>query len=44
MTPPLEYWTLKQKQQAPKLGLQEKLAIIDDTDKNLLSKRSEVIS
>ena len=60
----IEYWNLKQKQQAPRLTweikgqykaynptlkkcnlcLNEKLAIIDDPDKNLLNKRSEVIS
>ena len=60
----IEYWILKQKQQAPRLTweikgqykaynptlkkcnlcLNEKLAIIDDPDKNLLNKRSEVIS
>ena len=60
----MEYWTLKQKQLAPRLTkeikgqnnaynptlkkcnlyLNEKLAIIDDSDKNLLNKRSEVIS
>ena len=60
----IEYWTLKQKQQAPTLTLEikgqykaynptlkkcnlclnEKLAIIDDPDKNVLNKRSEVIS
>ena len=60
----VEYWTLKQKQQAPRLTwdikgqykaynptlkkcnvcLNEKLAMIDDPDKNLLNKRSEVIS
>ena len=60
----VEYWTLKQKQQTPRLTweikgqykaynptlkkcnlcLNEKLAIIDDPDKNLLNKRSEVIS
>ena len=60
----VEYWTLKQKQQVPRLTweikgqykaynptlkkcnpcLNEKLAIIDDPDKNLLNKRSEVIS
>ena len=59
-----EYWTLKQKQQAPRLTweikgqykaynptlkkcnlcLNEKLAIKDDPNKNLLNKRSEVIS
>ena len=65
MTPSyLEYWTSKQKQQAPRLTweikgqykvfnpavkkwnfcLNEKLAIIDDPDKNMLNKRSEVIS
>ena len=58
----VEYRSLKQKQQAPRLTseikgqyktynlkkynlcLNEKLAIIDDPDKNLLNKRSEVIS
>ena len=60
----VQYWTLKQKQQAPRLTweikgqykaynptlkncnlcLNEKLAIIDDPDKNLLNKKSEVIS
>ena len=60
----VECWTLKQKQQAPKLTweikgqykvynptlkkcnlcLNEKLAIIDNPDKNVLNKRSEVIS
>ena len=60
----VEYWTLKQKQQAPRLTwemkgqyktynpvlkrynlcLNEKLAIIDDPYKNVLNKRSEVIS
>ena len=60
----VEYWTLKQKQQATRLTwemkgqdktynlilkrynlcLNEKLAIIDDPDKNVLNKRSEVIS
>ena len=60
----IEYWTLKQKQQAPRLTweikgqykaynptlkkcnlcLNEKLAIIDDPDKNVLNERSEVIS
>ena len=59
-----EYWTLKQKPQAPRLlwemkgqykaynptfkkcnlCLNEKLAIIDDPDKNLPRKRSEVMS
>ena len=59
----VEYWTLKQKQQAPRLTweikgqckaynptlkkcnlcLNEKLSIIDDPEKNLLNKRSEVI-
>ena len=57
----MEYWTLKQKQLAPRLTkeikgqnnadnptlkkcnlyLNEKLAIIDDSDKNLLNKRSK---
>ena len=60
----VEYWTLKQKKQAPRLTwemkeqygaynstlkkcnfcLNETLTVIDDTDKNLLNKRSEVIS
>ena len=60
----VEYWTLKQKQQAPRITwgikgqykvynptlkkcnffLNENLAIIDDPEKNLLNKRSEVIS
>ena len=60
----IEYWNLKQKQQAPRLTwaikgqnkahgpalnkcnlfLNEKLAIIDDPDNNLLKKRSEEIS
>ena len=60
----LWYWTLKQKQQTPRLTweikgqykaysptlkkcnffVNKKLAIIDDPDKNLLSKRSKVIS
>ena len=60
----VEYWTLKKKQEPPRLiweikgqykaynptlkkcnlCLNEKLAIIDDPDKNLLNKRSEVIS
>ena len=60
----IEYWNLKQKQQAPRLTreikgqnkaynsilkkcnlcLNEKLAIIEDPDENLLNKRSEVIS
>ena len=60
----VEYWTLKQKQQAPRLTweikgqykaynptlkkcnlcLNEKLAIKDDPDKNLLNKRLEVTS
>ena len=60
----IEYWSLKQKQQTPRLTweingeyraynpilkkcnlwLNGKLAIIDDQDKNLLNKRSEVIS
>ena len=53
----IEYWTLKQKQRAPRLTweikgqykahnpcLNEKLAITDDPNKNLLNKRSEVIS
>ena len=60
----IEYWNLKQKQQASRLTweikgqykaynptlkkfnlcLNEKLAIIDDPDKDLLNKRSEVIS
>ena len=59
----IEYWTLKQKQRAPRftwevkgqyktykptlkrrnLWLNEKLAITEDPDKNLLNKRSEVI-
>ena len=60
----IEYWTLKQKQKAPRITweikgqskaynptlkkcsicLNEKLAIIDDLDKNLLNKWSEIIS
>ena len=53
----IEYWNLKQKQQAPRLTweikgqykaynfcLNERLAIMDNPDKNLLNKKSEVTS